>query len=63
MHAAPVSITWNVRELELGLVHVERAIGGVRVRLEVYSGGGFIASTGVTRVAGRIVRFEEAGRG
>lgn len=63
MRAALPSAVWSVRELELGRVHVERLVGGVRVRLELYSGGGFVRSTAAWRVAGRVVAMVEAGSG
>jgi len=59
MRASP-SAGWSIREHPLGRVHVERLVGDVVVRLEVYSGGGFCASTAVWRVAARVVAMVEA---
>lgn len=39
---AELPSTWSVRTVEIGRIHVERLVGGVRVRLQVYSGGGFV---------------------
>lgn len=62
MHPAPSpSAAWHLRELELGRIHLERRAAGVLVRLELYSGGGFVASTAVWRVAGSVVAIVEAG--
>lgn len=62
MQASPFA-TWSLRVYPLGRAHVERLVGGVVVRLEVYSGGGFVTSTAVWRVAGRVVAMAEAGIG
>jgi hypothetical protein len=58
--ARPPSTDWSVRTLELGRTLVERVVGGVVVRVEVYDGGGFVASA-IVRVAGRVVAIREAG--
>ncbi len=62
MRAEPPS-TWSITTRPLGRVDVERLVGGVRVRLELLSGGGFCASTAVWRVAGRVVAVLEVGSG
>ncbi len=61
MRAWPSTTRWTVRDYELGRVHVERLVGGVVVRLEVFTGGGFVPSHGVWRVAGEGVAVVEAG--
>ena len=61
--APPPSTAWTVRTLELGRTLVERVVGGVVVRVEVYDGGGFVPSNAIVRVAGRVVAIWEAGEG
>ena len=57
----PPSTAWSLRARELGRVHLERVVGGVVMRVEVYDGGGFVPSNAVLRVAGRVVAIREAG--
>lgn len=56
--------TWTVRRLELGR-HAFEIItpSGARIELELLDGGGFVASVGVWRVGGTVVRVGEAGSG
>jgi hypothetical protein len=54
--------TWTVRRLELGRHAFELVTRtGARITLEWFDGGGFVASHAVWRVAGRVVRVDEAG--
>jgi hypothetical protein len=61
--ARPPSASWSVRMLELGRTLVERVVGGVVVRVEIYDGGGYAPSNAIVRVAGRVVAIREAGSG
>lgn len=54
---------WTLRPLDLGRWRLELADARVPVALEWYEGGGYVASYGVWRVAGRAVRVVEAGSG
>lgn len=54
---------WTATPLDLGRTAFEVTTPlGTRIRLELFDGGGFVASIGVWRIAGWVARIAEAGQ-
>jgi hypothetical protein len=57
------SARWTVRRHELGRTTFDVITPACRITLELMDGGGYVASFGVWRIEGRVVRVVEAGSG